>query len=351
MMNTKHFFGAALLCAAMVPHLTQAQSEVYYPGKKIPDYYASLPKPDTVSVEEMKAGYRKAAGTVWWKQPILEDGNERMVFSQSLLDGSELLRNRNLSASWYFVSFKATDRERVFSIRSLRDKDTGRPDTLLMELARQKYGSAEANERYDGGDVPGRWLTGLYKGIKEPMRYFGFIVGPYRLFYQFRKGHHVSHVSERCYSHYYKKAHRYYAYLDGYWCEEIEVQMAVLGRDASHACKPDTTLRGSRTYDLLFTVLPDGRLDFCRLAPDTTDGRDRRYLDELHAFVRSLPAWSLEHLYALDGRVFPGRYIRATRTARRWQLYDYMLLSYEHLHPRTRKDNFKERVLKKLANE
>ena len=326
MMKTKYFFGAALLCAAMAAGQVHAQSEVYYPGKKIPNFYASLPKPDTVSVEDMKAGYRKAAGTVWWKQPILEDGNERMVFSQSLLDGSELLRNRNLTASWYFVSFKATDRERVFSICSLRDKDTGRPDTLLMELARQKYGSAEANERYDGGDVPGRWLTGLYKGIKEPMRYFGFIVGPYRLFYQFRKGHHVSHVSERCHSLYYKKAHQRYAYLDGYWCDEIAVEMAVLGRDASHACKPDTTLEGSHE-------------------------RDGRYLDELQAFVRSLPAWSLEHLYALDGRVFPGRYIRATRTARRWQLYDYMLLSYDHLHPAIRKDLFKERVLKELANE
>lgn len=346
------------LCTVVAPGFLQAQSEPFYSEfvreKKLPGYYTDLPKPDTVSVEEMKDGYRKALSRIgmaaWWEQPIREEGNEQLLFSHSLLAECPLLKDKNLVASWYFVSVSAADSVRTFSVCGLWDKATGKPDSLLMERARQLYGRSEAGRRYAGGDVPGRWLTGVHGGIREPMRYFDFIVAPNRIFYMFDKGRSVSYVSERCRSRYYEESRKLFGYMDGRWGGRIDVEMAVLGRDASRACAADPALTEDRTYDLLFTVSADGRLDVVRLAPNVVDERDRHYLNELRTYIRSLPVWSLEHLYTLDGRVFPGRYIQAVRSARAWQLYDYLDKSSKQLYPDKRGDEIKKKLFQQFAN-
>lgn len=297
---------------------------------------------DTVSTEEMVRGYLQYRDTsYWWARPLVYEGSPAELFVDGLLGRNALFRNRHRLATWYWGV--GADGGFSLYIEAFRDSTTGKADTLLLEQARCLYGQLPPLEVFDepGGQVPAPWLNGQLRTLSKPLRYFSFAVSDRYSVYNLKQGRskriwreHLSPVYNRI-AAWCMMADR--VKMDGHWADDLHLEMLLLSHDASRYCRPDTTLKRVRSYDLL--VLTDRQgyaVDIRVLKPDSLTAQDQSYVDELRRFFRQLPPWSLRLLYSSDGRVFPGHYLKADRSSHYWSLVDYLQDTYRSLKTRVR---------------
>ena len=283
----------------------------------------------TVTTDEMKAAYYKEIGKRqtphnYWNNPALDkDWDRKFLYSLPSFNGPDLLSKEGLCGKWtYAQAEKGID---LLCLVDTWNETTGKRDSLFLEQLRQQYGSTPSDSArgYAGGDIPVDPADGTLIFPLEPMRYFGFIVSPNLLLIH-RKNGKAERTQWNCRSAYYNEAYRYKMYIDGYWAGRIDLEFDLLSHDAKRICGTDSSLKQRHTYDLLLTIDPKGGLDLVLLYPQKTDTTDRYHLNKLRTFVRTLPVWSLECLYTADGRLFPGRYVRAVLTKDGWTLSDYL---------------------------
>ena len=288
----------------------------------------------TVSAEEMIQGYRQWCDTsYWYRRPLVYEGTSAELFVDRLLEWSKLFRNRNLLATWY-LGVDANGTPGLY-IESLRDSATGRPDTLLLQQARTRYGQLPPIENVEeaGGQVPAPWLSGQLRAITRPLRYFAFTVSNGYRVYRLEQGKRRRIWRESLFPVYRRAVSKYRLaggiVADGHWANNLDMEMLLLSHDASRYCQPDTTLKRARTYDLLVLTDRQGCISDVRvLKPDNLTASDQNYVNELRRFFRQLPPWSLCLLYSSDGRVFPGHYLKAVRASDYWSLRDYLQDAY-----------------------
>ena len=288
----------------------------------------------TVSAEEMIQGYRQWCDTpYWYRRPLVYEGTSAELFIDKLLERNESFRNRNLLATWY-LGVDANGIPGLY-IESLRDSATGRPDTLLLQQARTRYGQLPPIENVEepGGQVPAPWLSGQLRTITRPLRYFAFTVSNGYSVYSLKQGKRRRIWRESIFPVYRRTVMKCLSaggiVADGHWADNLDMEMLLLSHDASRYCRPDTTLKRVRTYDLLVLTDRQGCISDVRvLKPDNLTAQDQGYVDELRRFFRQLSPWSLHLLYSSDGRVFPGHYLKAVRAADYWSLRDYLQDAY-----------------------
>lgn len=321
------------LCVMLVCQLLTAQP-YRGPRRGWPAELERYLRADTVSVDEMvesykaiKAGTRKAARLADFDHTRF--GNT--VFVGSVLTGQPLFAGKPVTAEW---STLAIDTSRVICITDLVCPATGKRDTALWTSATQSLGlSADRyrSPRVEG--IPARWVDGVSVCLEGALPYFGFLVGNQRTARRVKNGRfEKGYVWEACRSYYRSCSGLHVARLDGEWAMDLRLTYVLLSHDASQACGVDSAYwRNPRAYDLLLTLDGAGRMDVVPLSFDAkTDdpALDKRALDGLRRFVRSLPPYALDVLYSADGRVFPGRYVRAYRLVNGWNIKDYLQEAY-----------------------
>ena len=65
------------------------------------------------------------------------------------------------------------------------------------------------------------------------------------------------------------------------------------------------------TFSLLCYIQNDGLLRISPLLPEQLSSDQQELIKQLQQAIHSLPAWSFDYLYTIDGRIFPGRYLKA----------------------------------------
>lgn len=288
---------------------------------------------NAVTVDEMVEGYHQYCDTVyWWEKPLVYTGNRNVLFMDSLFAGNALFRGRQLTAAtiWGIMEYPA--QKQIVCISDFRDCVTGRSDTLLLAAARRLYGQRSPIPEFEdpGGEVPAVWLSGRFRAISQPLRYFSFAVSAYYTEYELDRGRLKGHWSEARFSPYRKHVTRCWQMItSSHWADKLTWEMGLLSYDAGRYCGRDTILKRSCSFDVLVVTARDGTADLVLLNPTELPPQNRKYLDELRRFVRQLPPWSFGLLYCSDGRVFPGRYLKAYRTSDGWYLMDYLERSWK----------------------
>ena len=79
-------------------------------------------------------------------------------------------------------------------------------------------------------------------------------------------------------------------------------------------------------FSLLLQIQKDGKLKVRALKPEKLSGSQQKLLGELQQVLDDIPAWSFDYLYTLDGKIFPGRYLKATYSPQssKWFFVDYI---------------------------
>jgi hypothetical protein len=100
----------------------------------------------------------------------------------------------------------------------------------------------------------------------------------------------------------------------------------LFARDLNHVCcnAPEGYDYGHlKCYSLLFYFDAQQRVHVEVLLPKQLDEMDRFLLSDLQKAVESQPAELFGSHFTIDGKIFPGLYVKATYGGFKWNLFDY----------------------------
>jgi len=103
----------------------------------------------------------------------------------------------------------------------------------------------------------------------------------------------------------------------------------LFGRDLNRVCTKapkDYDYRHPKCYSLLFYFDSQQHVHVEVLLPKQLDDMDRLLLSNLQKAVESQPAKLFESHFTIDGKIFPGLYVKASYAGRGWNLFDYRTL-------------------------
>lgn len=328
----KHRWLLGALWTVVVPGFVQAQPEPFYSEfvreQKLPDYYIDSPKPDTVSVAEMRAAFERAAGSV----PVAGSETYEWLKPYNELQAGVVVASgpygRRLDASrpvWHCHTWQL--------YRSVEGADSSVTDSLSALYGRDTYG------------IPARWLSGQVAILGDPMPYMGFLVSGALARYQLEKGR-LWLVEEQV------RRSRFVCMADSLfqlpgleWVQGRPVEtvvlvdadlsqrwrvcgsvtdMDVLGRFVNASFGRSRIKKGvCETFQLLLVTGGDGRTRLEWLTARETTPLRRKLEQRLQEVFRSLPRHAFCPLWNVDGRVFPGRYVEAVCTDKGWRFREY----------------------------
>jgi hypothetical protein len=102
--------------------------------------------------------------------------------------------------------------------------------------------------------------------------------------------------------------------------------LMLFARDLNHVCcnAPEGYDYGHlKCYSLLFYFDAQQRVHVEVLLPKQLDEMDRFLLSDLQKAVESQPAELFGSHFTIDGKIFPGLYVKATYGGFKWNLFDY----------------------------
>ena len=316
-----------------------------FPRGEIPAVYADYLRPDTVSVDEMVESYKAVKAGMKPQLKVTDyDGSMagRTVFSESLLAGQPLFVGRPLVAEWANLSLDSVN---LICLTELYRRGTFERDTAAWAEADRALGvSVDEPGLSQRRVVPARWLNGTFVRVSDALPYFGFVVGRSRVVQSVRDGRWERPcVSDTYRAYYTAEAASYRDAVNPEWTDNVDLAMILLSHDVTQATPVDSALwKNARWFDLLLTIDTEGRMDVVLLHADGRNADpalDQRCVDGLRQILRTLPPYALEPLYTADGRVFPGRYVRALRSLDEWKITDYLENSYnQYLIDRKREE-------------
>lgn len=108
--------------------------------------------------------------------------------------------------------------------------------------------------------------------------------------------------------------------------------LILFARDINRICTPapkDYDYANPKIYSLLLYFDAQRYVHVEVLLPKQTDEKDQFMLSNLRKAIESQPAGLFESHFTIDGKIFPGLYIKAYYGGLRWNFFDYRALDEE----------------------
>ncbi|MGI6218538.1 MAG: DUF5030 domain-containing protein [Bacteroidaceae bacterium] len=315
---------------------------------------------EAVSVEEMAAGFRtqyveNAAFADTSRYDILYFGRRHSSrftlygadsdYTRGYCDQPALRRAGDIALPpseylWVTESTDSTDtpeaprhQGKLYWLRPRNARPTAENEALHRRLA-QAFGSETLGDSLKA--VPARWFTGELEGIGTPCYIYGNRLVSTRSFRgKVQKGQ--TEARGKCFGTEYMPqgslaAEAEYVRLgslavpppeQGRWSQvpaaRLEAKAVVLLfvklndelRRTGKAQVWEERDEGAGWFDLLLYMDEGRKAHLHVLTPDTLDERQQQTIDELRAALAAQPAGLLRECRAIDGRRFPGYYLRA----------------------------------------
>lgn len=117
-----------------------------------------------------------------------------------------------------------------------------------------------------------------------------------------------------------------------HWIDKTKYEYIYFSHDVNRSWREQTPkkqtnhLKFMETFSLLCYIQDDGLLRISPLLPEQLSSDQQELIKQLQQAIHSLPAWSFDYLYTIDGRIFPRRYLKAYYRSdeNRWHFTDYI---------------------------
>ena len=316
------------------------------------DFYNINAWPDSVSVTEMKSQFYEF---IERHDTALDDRFHRIL--EAGLDGT-YLNNRHL-----FIERNSYKKDSLPPSVFLNYQNAVRPEcvywmrwrdtTTVKDVTKQKKLLERANDVFSVHDtvklIPAKWISGQYFTLKYPFHYGTTIVSKQPVLYQIKKGVRKdvrfirlgdselsSTVSRLRKAYFYGNPDLGIERKDGKeisheeWMKKEEreslASLTLFARDVMRLCREEREAPRSE-FSLLFHYDSQRRLHVDVLLPKELNEEEQRRIDELQRAVALQPPGLFSSFFTIDGRVFPGMYVKATYERGRWRFEDYRFLS------------------------
>ncbi len=261
----------------------------------------SMAQSDWVSVQEMRQAFfdnyekKQSESIAIDKRYMALDGDKRNVYIVGCLDKDNTLSVPDI----------------VESIR--KQEYTGHLDELQEPL------------KYMGNEVSGvRRVVWRLSG-KEAMSKTQTVKKPKSLSYECGKHYSIPYIND-------KGESIDVAYTGERprpsWTQEVRSEMMGLADLVNQAwSKEKHDFKTGFAYGCiaLLYVSPEGKLDVDILLPKSPDSNTEKVYNLFRKVVRSLPQWTISYLWRIDGKIFPGRYLKCTLMPHgTWRFTDYL---------------------------
>ena len=268
--------------------------------------------------------------------------------SDVIADVSGVLSHKKcpLSVSKYVLYGDHANTKDTYHLFWQKEKNSNRSDAI-GELLKKKYGLLNLGDTMCL--VPARWINGTFYVLHYPFDYFGMILSSEPSAYTFRKGVEKKH--QRIYlgkselqvtvitlknALNYSNPNVSTVAIDAtplnaaaYRQKALQISQASLSlfaRDVMWLCREEREAPKSE-FSLLFHYDSQRRLYVDVLLPKELNEEERRRMDELQRAVALQPSGLFSSFFTIDGRVFPGMYVKATYERGRWRFEDYRFLN------------------------
>ncbi|MBO5180609.1 MAG: DUF5030 domain-containing protein [Paraprevotella sp.] len=323
-----HIISCILLLASCTMNAQPVWKTYWYGPKGQMPKEETLPTPslERVTVKEMTEGFHAAFTKKKQELPRNCDlkGMANLLVGKNVLSSCPLLTNAMELQGWWVVEEVEEENgggQRYLTLHELNSYsgDTAAATKIRHALA-QKYGK---------GDItPATWYTGLIGELEHPVFYMDFTVSPHLSFTSVKQGAVSGRDVAMRFSNqtYYDEAQGLKRIVaDGHWIDRMDYEQVFFSHDVNRAWATD----GRKTYakdsfSLLLATEEDGSITIYPLLPKELTDNQKGLLAALQETVDKFPEWCFRYLYTSDGRIFPGRYVRATYSSDgEWTFIDY----------------------------
>ena len=197
--------------------------------------------------------------------------------------------------------------------------------------------------------VPARWVNGTFYVLEYSFDYFGMVLSSDPCVYSFQKGVEKRYrkidlgkselkTRVRRLENKSKKTNpqiaivvmdapplKVAAYRQKAW-QVSQASLSLFSSDVMRLCREEREAPRSE-FSLLFHYDSQRRLHVVVLLPKELNEEERRRMDELQRAVALQPPGLFSSFFTIDGRVFPGMYVKATYERGRWRFEDYRFLN------------------------
>ena len=312
-------------------------------------------KIDSVSVEEMRANFYQSDAFLvlndsmhrYDKKPVSSGQRSLTLFIEKEGQLHQLKQGKALPASFYRICGNPADREYYLSWVGVCDENAVDKDSTVRQFLKDTYGTFKYKEKVEL--VPAKWFSGALISMSNPFRYGGMILSENASIISFSEGclsdnRFVPLGSSRLWLDVEEVRNAYtFGRQQGgvsdyrcsglspeeFWKEErrnINACLALFARDVMRLCREEREAPKSE-FSLLFHYDSQRRLHVDVLLPKELNEEERRRMDELQRAVALQPPGLFSSFFTIDGRVFPGMYVKATYERGRWRFEDYRFLN------------------------
>lgn len=277
---------------------------------------------DTVSWDEMREHYDRYANVA---PPVnVYDGKDsvsgiwKMLMVHSPLSDAPVKEVRSERGVWKYPPLQLVD---------LQDKNGKSNEKLFERLYKKMPRKSEYRNIYQSDksrQIYPEWYNGSVTLLRDPKYYMGFVVSASPYFFHYDNGrpkYIISGINSGAPDFYSSLS----LILDGDWAAQIPDGMYRFSLYASGEIVPRPS-RGQKEirFTWLLTIDTKGRQDAHLLSPEAPDGETLRAFKGLRTFVRRLRPGIFRMLYTSDGRLLPGRYLKALYDERGWLIEDLL---------------------------
>ena len=339
MKNWKFILSGIILCSLIsLPVFAQRYHTSPVGSKGFPDYlgdyealvrysyeckydragFERLFQLDTVSWEEMREHYDRYVDAVppanIYAGKDSVGGIWTMLMVRSPLERAPLKEARAARGIWLYPPLQLVEIQ-----NSEGQKDEKLFDRLLKKVPNKSV-YKNIYQKKDSKQIYPEWYDGPLTLLNNPLYYMGFIVSGEPSFFYFNHGR-PEYITEIT------RAPDFYSSLpiifDGTWASGISDGMYQFSMAASSSLQGNPGPKAVR-FTWMLTIDTQGKQDAVLLSPKNPDRDTKMAFNRLQSFVRNLRAGMFQVLYTSDGRILPGRYIKALYDERGWWFEDFL---------------------------
>lgn len=247
---------------------------------------------------------------------------------QAFFDNYEKKQSESIAIDKRYMALDG-DKRNVYIVGCLDKDNTLSVPDIVESIRKQEYTGHldELQEplKYMGNEVSGvRRVVWRLSG-KEAMSKTQTVKKPKSLSYECGKHYSIPYIND-------KGESIDVAYTGERprpsWTQEVRSEMMGLADLVNQAwSKEKHDFKTGFAYGCiaLLYVSPEGKLDVDILLPKSPDSNTEKVYNLFRKVVRSLPQWTISYLWRIDGKIFPGRYLKCTLMPHgTWRFTDYL---------------------------
>ena len=340
MKTLKHMLSGVVFCGLIsLPAFAQNYRESPVGGKGFPDYqtdyealvrysyqckqdkagFEQLFQLDTISWEEMREHYDRyvnatAPANVYAGKDSV-GGIWNMLMARSPLEEAPLKDVRAARGIWLYPPLQLVEIQ----------NPKGQKDEKLFDRLSKKVPNKSVYkniyQKKESKQIYPEWYDGPLTLLYDPLYYMGFVVSGKVSFFYYHNG------SPKCIKDLNHDPDFYSSRqlrLGGTWSSGIPYGMYQFSMAASSMLRGNPGPKAVR-FTWMLTIDAQGQQDALLLAPKDPDRDTKMAFNRLQYFVRKLRPGMFQVLYTSDGRILPGRYIKALYDERGWWFEDLLL--------------------------